>query len=356
MTKKIISTIDLNTVDADVLVKKLKISARLANRIVSLRPYQSVEQLNKIWGIDPLVLERIIPLVSVSHPEPTPDLRLEETSTPPEIELPSAQKELKRRSLKSALKQEITPVADVVKPVPALSRPKAEKTPWKVNAAIVLILFIGAFFRFTGLNWDDGQHQHPDERYVTMVADQIKDVSRVGEYFNTETSTLNPLRFGSYTYGMFPLFITHRVAEWMGMSNYDSITLVGRAMSGFFDLLALWMLYLLGKRLYNHRVGLLAAALGAAAVLPIQLSHYFTVDSFSTVFVIAGFYFAIQAIPIQTPDERISRSNLIYFALFGFTIGLAGACKVNTLPVFGIIILAGIIRIITEWKKPNKAK
>ena len=120
------------------------------------------------------------------------------------------------------------------------------------------------------------------------------------------------------------------------------ITLVGRAMSGLFDLLAVWMLYLLGKRLYNTRIGLLAAALGAAAVLPIQLSHYFAVDSFSTVFVVAGFYFAILAIPIQSADEKISWSNLIYFVLFGFIIGLAGACKVNTLPVFGIIILAGI--------------
>jgi len=352
MTNKTILTIDLNTADEDVLVKKLKISRRLANRIIALRPYQSVEQLNKIWGIDPVVLQHIIPLVSVTQHEIIPDLTMEETPTSPEIATRPAEQEPKINLQNSKPGQALSS-ALAVRPGSTLSSPKAEKTSWKASAVLALILFIGAYFRFTGLNWDEGQHQHPDERFVSMVADQIKDVNGVGEYFDTNTSPLNPLKFGSYSYGMFPLFFTHMVAEWIGMSNYDSVPLFGRAMSGLFDLLAVWMLYLLGKRLYNQRIGLLAAALSAAAVLPIQLSHYFAVDSFSTVFVIAGFYFAIQAIPIHVLNEKISRSNLIYFGLFGFIIGLAGACKVNALPVFGIIILAGIARIITDWKKPG---
>ena len=184
-----------------------------------------------------------------------------------------------------------------------------------------------------------------------MTADQLTGVKSIAAYFDTQTSTLNPLNYGSYTYGMFPLFFTWMVAEWFKMTSFDAITLVGRAMSGLFDLAAVWMLYLLGKRLYDRRVGLLAAALGAAAVLPIQLSHYFAVDSFSTVFVVASFYFAILAIPIKFPEEKPSFWNLIYFGLFGLVVGLAVACKVNTLPVFGIIILAGIAKLITNWKK-----
>ncbi len=143
------------------------------------------------------------------------------------------------------------------------------------------------------------------------------------------------------------------ISDWVGMTNYDSITLVGRALSGLFDLLAVLLLFYLGKRFYNTHIGLLSAALYAVAVLPIQLSHFFTVDSFSTVFIIAGFYFAIQAIPFHDPNGKISKSNLLYFILFGFVIGMAGACKVNTLPVFGIIILAGIVKIITDRKKPK---
>ena len=63
MTNKTVSLADLNTVDEDVLSRKLNISGRVARRIISLRPYQSVEQLNKIWGIDPAVLQRIISMV-----------------------------------------------------------------------------------------------------------------------------------------------------------------------------------------------------------------------------------------------------------------------------------------------------
>ncbi len=338
MTNKTILLADLNTADEAILTQKLEISGRIAKRIIALRPYQSVDELNKIWGIDPVTLQRIASLVGIDQREIIPDLTTAETTVSP-----------KTASLYAQTKN---PVLDV-QPRLSVAPSKTKKVSWKESTLLVLILLIGAYFRFTGLNWDNGQHQHPDERYVSMVADQLKWVNGVDEYFDTANSLLNPLRTGSYTYGMFPLFFTRMVAEWVGMASYDSVTLVGRAMSGLFDLLAVWMLYLLGKRLYNNRIGLLAAALGAAAVLPIQLSHYFAVDSFSTVFVIAGFYFAIQAIPIHDLDEKISWANLSQFIIFGFLIGLAGACKVNTLPVFGIIVLAGTVRIITDWKKPE---
>ena len=343
MANKTVSLTDLNTADEDVLAKNLQVSVRLVKRIIAMRPYQSVDQLNKIWGMDPAVLQRITALISNSETEILPDSTVKEVPTslqfvPPFVESPPDRfpKSMEPRQAEN--------------PPP---HSKAEKISWKTSAILFLILFIGAYFRFTGLNWDEGQHQHPDERYISMVMGQIEDVSGIGEYFDTQNSPLNPLRFGSYTYGMFPLFFTHIVAKWVSMSDYDAVTLVGRAMSGLFDLLAVWMLYILGKHLYDRRIGLIAAALGAAAVLPIQLSHFFTVDSFSTVFVLAGFYFAIQAVPIHAPEKKISWPNLFHFVLFGFVIGLAGACKVNTLPVFGIIALAGIARIITDWKKAD---
>jgi YYY domain-containing protein len=339
MTNNTISLTDLNTADEDVLAKRLQISARLAKRIIALRPYQSVDELNKVWGMDPAVLRRVASLVSDSPHEMISISTVRDTLTS------TAELESKINALSVEQKQ-----AESLLPVHPL--PKAGKASWKTSIILALILLVGAYFRFAGLNWDKGQHQHPDERYISMVVGQIKDVN-AGEYFNSKNSPLNPLHFGSYTYGMFPLFFTRMIADWVGMSDYDNVTLFGRAMSGAFDLLAVWMLYILGKYLYDRRIGLIAAALGAAAVLPIQLSHYFTVDSFSTVFVLAGFYFAIRAVPIHAPDEKISWPNLIHFGLFGFVIGLAGACKINTLPVLGIIVLAGIARIITDWKKAD---
>ena len=80
----------------------------------------------------------------------------------------------------------------------------------------MLILLAGAYFRFTGLNWDQNQHQHPDERFISMTVEQISGVNGIGAYFDTQNSTLNPLNHGSYTYGMLPLFLTkmmHRLVE-----------------------------------------------------------------------------------------------------------------------------------------------
>lgn len=352
MPKKPQAPIDLNTADEQVLVKKLNISPRLAKRIVALRPYQSVDQLNKIWGVDPQVLQRILPLVAVTlseAPLPIP-LKPSDPITQPESSeqefLAEFQDEASAEQMTEKKEEQSAPARTVFK-----RRANAEPSSWKYNLLLALILLIGAYLRFTGLNWDEGQHQHPDERFISMVADAIRGVDGISAYFDTQNSTLNPLKYGSYTYGMFPLFLSRMVAEWVDMAGYDTITLVGRAMSGLFDLIAVWMLYFLGKRLYNRRVGLLAAALGVAAVLPIQLSHYFTVDSFSTIFVVASFYFAILAIPINDPEEPVSDSNLVYFGLFGLIVGLAGACKVNTLPVFGIIILAGVTKLITDWNR-----
>ncbi len=355
MIHKTQSTVDLNTADEQVLAKRLKISLRLAKRIIALRPYQSVEQLRKIWGIDSDVLQRILPLVSVHQPEGAPDLKPEVTPNPPDVAtqpLESAPYTVSQDAApREALSQPSEPEWSAVQP---LSQPSPKtKTGWKTSLTLVVILLLGAYFRLTGLNWDQNQHQHPDERFVTMVTDQIRGVNDIAAYFDTATSSLNPLKFGSYTYGMLPLFFTRTIAQWVKMDSYDSITLVGRALSGLFDLAAVWLLYLLGKRLYNRRTGLLAAALGAAAVLPIQLSHYYAVDSFSTVFVVASVYFGLQALPIDRPADRLSRSNLFYFGLFGIVVGLAGACKVNTLPVFGVIILAGLAKIVTDRKAPD---
>jgi YYY domain-containing protein len=353
MTNKNSTPLDLNKVDEQTLVQRLKITPRLARRIITFRPYQSVDELNKVWGIDPETLQRILASVTV---------QLETPPTPPYPEniLPPAAPELRaiivpeqETTLPLIKEKEEEPLSLSTSETPEVSVASTKTNPsWKVNLLVVLILLIGAYFRFVGLNWDQNFHQHPDERFITMAADGIRGVSGISAYFDTATSSLNPLQFGSYTYGMLPLFITRMVAEWVQMANYDRLTLVGRGMSGVFDLAGVWMLYLLGKRLYNKRTGLLAAALGAAAVLPIQLSHYFAVDSFSTVFVIASVYFAVCAIPLNDAI-KITRKNLYYFALFGLVVGLAGACKINTLPVLGVIFLAGLARLIMCRKEPD---
>ncbi|KKR67231.1 MAG: putative membrane protein [Microgenomates group bacterium GW2011_GWA2_40_6] len=76
------------------------------------------------------------------------------------------------------------------------------------NKIILLLIVLLAFsLRIYGLNWDGGFHLHPDERFLTMVASDIKLPSSISQYFSTAASPLNPGNYPSYqffVYGTFP--------------------------------------------------------------------------------------------------------------------------------------------------------
>ena len=103
---------------------------------------------------------------------------------------------------------------------------------------LIIILAVAAFLRFSGSDWGDLQHQHPDELYITGVVGNLRahvcmdEVTPIdacppeqqrwmtfGEYFDTQTSTLNPANRGNeaYVYGTLPIFIVRYTAEIMPM-------------------------------------------------------------------------------------------------------------------------------------------
>ena len=53
---------------------------------------------------------------------------------------------------------------------------KSKSLFWLIDAFLVLILLAGAYLRTAGLDWDEGQHLHPDERFLTMVESGISPV------------------------------------------------------------------------------------------------------------------------------------------------------------------------------------
>jgi len=135
---------------------------------------------------------------------------------------------------------------------------------------LLLIAIIGfaAWLRLSGNNWDDGQHIHPDERFLTLVETHIEVPSSLGEYFNSEQSPFNPYNRGegSFVYGTFPLFFVRIVAEVLNKADYGNINLVGRFLAGLFDVGSVLLVFLVGRRLYGRNVGLLAAFLLTSAV------------------------------------------------------------------------------------------
>ena len=163
---------------------------------------------------------------------------------------------------------------------------KRSSLNWIFDLLLIVVLATGGYLRVIGLNWDESQHLHPDERFMTMVTTSLSPATSVGNYFDTANSHLNPANTGYtfFVYGTFPLFLTRYVGEWVAQTGYDEITLVGRQLSALADLLAVLALYLLTARLYGRKTAFVAAAFSAFAVMQIQESHFYTVDNYATLF------------------------------------------------------------------------
>lgn len=238
---------------------------------------------------------------------------------------------------------------------------KLPSMPWIWDILLIGVLLIGAYFRFVGVNWDDTYHLHPDERFLTMVENDIAPAESLSQYFDTSTSTLNPNNRGHsyYVYGTLPLFLVRYVGEWIGQTGYGEIHVVGRVLSGIFDLGTILFVYLIAKRLYkNSRLGLIAALFLALSVLPIQLSHYFTVDTFANFFTFVTIYLAVCIMsPPTNPagEEQVPESpggywfksnwqSFTLYALFAVAYGMAMACKVSIWSLALLLPLSAFIR------------
>jgi len=249
---------------------------------------------------------------------------------------------------------------------PAVLSTHTRSKSWLFDLLLVLILIAGVYFRFTGVKWDDSTHLHPDERFLTMVETSIAPVNSISAYFNTLSSSLNPANRGYtfFVYGTLPIFIVRYVGEAIHQTGYDQIDLVGRQLSALADLLTVFLVFLIGQRLYNRRVGLVAAAFSAFSVLPIQLSHFFTVDTFTNFFGFLAIYFAVRVMTGSSlkqakPDDAKAENGSLAisqrgwllamqwapYALFGVALGMATASKINAALLAIVLPLAEVIRI-----------
>ncbi len=186
------------------------------------------------------------------------------------------------------------------------------------------ILLIAAGLRFYNLNWDQGYHLHPDERAIIMKVVELRfPVDNPGSFFSPE-STWNPHFFA---YGSFPFYLLKFVGSALGIFDprfaaYDLINIAGRFISSVFDLATVLLLFYLGKKLHGLTVGYLSAFFYAVSVLPIQLSHFYAVDTLLTFFSLAVLYQLI--LFYEKPSSK--RAILI-----GIFFGLAMATKISAL-------------------------
>ena len=196
---------------------------------------------------------------------------------------------------------------------------------WIYDLLFLLVLGLAAYFRLTGVDWGEGQGQHPDENFFSSVysslqahrctdrnipveacpPEQRRWMSPV-EYLDSETSSLNPYNRGYsfYVYGNLPMTIVRVAGEAMGKLDGR---LLGRQFSALMDLFTILLLYLIVSRLYDRRVALLASLFSTLAAMQIQQSHFFTPDLFVNAFAFLAIFFAVNILTTDSESENGER-------------------------------------------------
>ncbi len=206
----------------------------------------------------------------------------------------------------------------------------------KKKILLLLILFIGLYFRFNNLNWDENFHLHPDERFLTMVGNAMVLPKTFEEYLNQDISKINPknIGFNFYVYGTFPVLLNKYLAVYNLKDNYNDFTLQGRYLSAFFDLMIIVLVYKTSQLLLkDDKLALLSAFFYAIAVYPIQSSHFFTTDTFLNFFMFASFFFFLKA-----TESKKRKSQWMNIVLSAITFGLASASKASAIYILPLII------------------
>lgn len=208
------------------------------------------------------------------------------------------------------------------------------------------VVLLAVAWRVLGFNWDNYGAYHPDEVFLRGITaavgdnDQLTAQARArcagdpdrNDFFNTRCSSFNPnnVDAGNFAYGTLPVFwvngAARLVADFTDDASWRSATqiqLVGRAVNVFADTLSVVVIYLIGKRIMEHRQGIMAAMLYAGAVLPIQQAHFWTVDTIAHFFFVTTLYFAVVI-------SQNARAWWPYLG-FGVALGCAVASRANLL-------------------------
>jgi hypothetical protein len=102
-------------------------------------------------------------------------------------------------------------------------------------------------------------------------------------------------------------------------------------LSALFDTLTVLATYLLGRKVFNRRVGLLAALCVTFTVLHIQLAHFYTVDTLLTTLIL---------LTVNKAVDVARRGRRRDGAWLGVLLGMALATKVSVLPLIAVALVA----------------
>jgi 4-amino-4-deoxy-L-arabinose transferase-like glycosyltransferase len=147
--------------------------------------------------------------------------------------------------------------------------------------ALLPVLLLAVTLRWWGLDWDGGIGAHPDERYIVATAEALRWPDRLDPF------DVAP----DLAYGHLPLAVLFLLRTATGGAD---LLIVGRVLAALSDQLTVALTYALGRRVYGHRTGLLAATSITLAVSHVQQAHFYTADIPLATLTVATLYCGIR--------------------------------------------------------------
>lgn len=182
---------------------------------------------------------------------------------------------------------------------------------------LVIIIILGAYFRFYKLDWGNGLFTHPDEYHIAAAASQL-----------SFPDQMNPHFFSYGTVTIYLIYFTKLLFESIipPILNLKSLILnpflIGRFYSALFSTLTILLVHQISKMVLNTRYALLAAALTALTAGLIQQAHFATPESNLTFFLLGSLLFLLKF------NQNHKSSQIFWASLF---FGLALGVKVSSL-------------------------
>ncbi|MCL4543498.1 MAG: DUF2298 domain-containing protein [Chloroflexi bacterium] len=238
---------------------------------------------------------------------------------------------------------------------------RIQNTRWIRLIALSLVVMMAFSLRVYNLNWDQGNHLHPDERGIVLIASEIHWPDPNNPAPSPGGAGYSPLDPHFFAYGSLPFYLlaaSGNIARHVGVvlrstplahTGFDSVlrqgdniygmTLVGRFLSTIFDTGSVLLCFALGRALYGRWTGILAAALYAVTMLAVQQAHYFVVDPILVFWILLTLLLCVWAV------QRQRRSLLLAAAVAA---GAALATKVSAAPLGLPLMIATVVVTASE--------
>ena len=256
----------------------------------------------------------------------------------------------------------------------------ARSTQW-FRALVTIAALVGLVLRLWNVDFDQRQHQHPDERFWAITADALAKAPEPAphgtafgpmlDWLDGQRSPSNPYQVNDqFLYGPISLTVARSASGWLhegvevgtqpasliahglnavgiplidnvGRARFDSryqVDLVGRVIGALLDTLTIVVVAAIGRRLGGPKAGIIAAGLYATCVLSIQYSHFLGSEP------LVGFGSALAVLATLRLDRGASsRRAWQTGVVVGAASGLAIAAKLSAVGVVSVPAVGGVL-------------